>query len=141
MRSPSFAQAFQQFRLPQEELLAAVKRTFHALGWQFEPVDATCLEARVPLSVWGRGEEFVWVAVDGDGWVRAESECNWRLLLWTEYAPADKNQRNLESFFNRLNQLIILEALGRVPGFRHEEPSWARTSTHLQDLKRRAPSR
>jgi hypothetical protein len=141
MGTPAFAQAFQQFRLPAEDLIVAVKWTFNGLGWPFEPIDASCFEVKVPLSIWGRGEETLYVAVEADGWVLAESECDWRTGARMDTTPADRNQRNLETFFNRLNQLIILEALGRMPGFRQEDVSWARISTHVQERKRRAASR
>jgi len=140
-RRRPFAQGFQQFELLTEYLLTAVRRTFQSLGWQFEATDAFCFEARVPLGVCGWGEERVWVAVEPDGWVLVESECNWRFVLWKGYTQTDKNQHNIRTFFDRLNQLIVLEALGRVPGFQREEPSWAAHSTHIQELKRKTASR
>jgi hypothetical protein len=98
---PAYAEDVIDVDLPRDELRRMVKRTLESLRWRYDPGAKNSLVAKVGVNFWSWGER-VRIKLGPDGEVFVRSQC----ALVTQCIDWGKNQRNVDQFLDRLEEVI-----------------------------------
>jgi hypothetical protein len=91
---PRFA-ASRSFELQHQELVEIIRTTLEDLGWQFEMLSSTRVQARTPRLFLGSWGEQVAVEIQPEGVLAVES----RSILWPGF-DMGRNETNVRRFFS-----------------------------------------
>lgn len=115
------------FHLQEEELAAIVKAVLDDLGWRYEVVSRSEVQARTPFMFLGSWGERLKVEILLDGVVAVES----RSILRPGF-DSGRNKRNVHTFFARFEHAERMYRLVETP----QEPPPAFDSDGLSPVER-----
>ncbi len=134
---PAYAEAVERYDgCSWSELLDALDDVLEALNWRAAYSGPSSLTAHVPLNYWSWGERLTIEVSDGIVYVR--SEC----IMPTQCFDWEKNERNVEKFLLRLEEIINQRTGGQcVPRRREKLHEQGIYPAQIRGVRRPIPDR